>query len=51
MFGLDFYKYQCKYSFGNKALTDDGMAYSFAVGIKNNNFPFLTIILDICMYH
>lgn len=48
---LNLYKKQCKHSFGNKALTDNGMAYSISVGIKNNNFPFLRYILDIYMRH
>mmetsp|Transcript_47487 Transcript_47487/g.76198 ORF Transcript_47487/g.76198 Transcript_47487/m.76198 type:complete len:753 (-) Transcript_47487:200-2458(-) len=45
-FALQRYKKQCKKSFANKALTDNGMAYSFAVGIKNHNFPFLQCLLD-----
>eukprot|EP01083_Nonionella_stella_P128780 390300_1 len=46
-FGLHKYKQQCKYSFANKALTDNGMAYSFAVGVRNNNFPFFQTLLVI----
>ena len=46
---LQRYKKQCLKSFGNKAFTDNGMAYAFTIGIHNHNFPFLQMIIDIYM--
>ena len=44
---LNKYKKQCDVAFGKKIITDDGFQYALAIGVKNNNFPFLQYIIDI----